>query len=158
MPRSGGPPRPSYSKGNMAKSFGTWRHKSSERKAEVQADFLSTCQAALYTSLVELKGMLVASYHIILGQTPPSHPFVLSQRTSPLEEQPTSAAPPTPVPKQSPRPKRWHPSPNPVESIPLGRTTSKITLEGFPQLQTVRDPALEQSAQAKPCRGIWPGL
>ena len=36
MQRSGGPPRLSYSKENMAKSCGTWRHKSSERKAEVK--------------------------------------------------------------------------------------------------------------------------
>ena len=76
--------------------------------------------------------MLVASYHILLGQTPMSHLFALSQRTSPVEEQSTPATPPMPVPKQSPRPKRWHPSPDPVESMPLGRTTSKIMLEGPP--------------------------
>ena len=33
MPRPGGPPRLNYSKGNMAKSCGTWRSKSSDRKA-----------------------------------------------------------------------------------------------------------------------------
>ena len=44
-----------------------------------------------------------------------------------MEEQPISAIPPIPVPKQSPRPKRWHPSPDPVESMPLGRTTSKAS-------------------------------
>ena len=76
--------------------------------------------------------MLVASYHVLLGQTPPFHPFVLSQRTSPMEEKPTSATPPVPVPKQSPRPKRRHPSPDPVVSMPLGGTTSKMTLEGPP--------------------------
>ena len=97
-----------------------------------QADFLSTCQATLYASPAELKSTLVASYLILLEQTPPSHPFILSQRASPVEEQPTSAAPPTPVPKQSPRPKRWHPSPDPVESMPLGRTTLKMTSEGPP--------------------------
>ena len=74
----------------------------------------------------------MASYHILLGQTPPSHPFVLLQRASPVEEQPASAAPPTPVPKQSPRPKRRHPSSDPVESMPLGGNTSKVTLEGPP--------------------------
>ena len=45
-----------------------------------------------------------------------------------MEEQPTSAVPPTPAPKQSPRPKRWHPSPDPVESTPLGGTTPKVIL------------------------------
>ena len=74
----------------------------------------------------------MASYHVLLGQAPPSHPFALSQRASPVEEQPTSATPPTSVPKQSPRPKRWCPSPDPVVSMPLGRTTSKMTSEGPP--------------------------
>ena len=58
-----------------------------------------------------------------------SHPFALSQETSPAEQQSTPAAPPMPVLKQSPRPKRWHPSSDPVDSMPLGGTTSKATLE-----------------------------
>ena len=97
-----------------------------------QTDFLSTCQAALHVSPAELKGVLVASYHILLGQAPTSHPFTLSQGTSPAEQQSAPAAPPAPVPKQSPRPKRKHPSPDPVDSTPLGGTTSKATLEGPP--------------------------
>ena len=103
-----------------------------QEESRSQVDFLSTCQATLYTSPAELKSTLVASYHILLGQTPPSHPFVLSQRAFPVEECPASAAPPTPVPKQSPRLKRWHPSPDPVETMPLGRTTLKTTSEGPP--------------------------
>ena len=82
-------------------------------------DFLSACQVILYNSPPELKGTLATSYHILLGQTPPLPPLVLPQKTSPVEEQPTTAALPTPVPKQSPRPKRWHPSPDPVESMPM---------------------------------------
>ena len=31
----------------------------------------------------------------------------------------------TPVPNQSHRPQRWHPSPDPVESMPMGGTTQK---------------------------------
>ena len=93
-----------------------------------QADFLSICQATLYTSPPELKSALATSYHILLGHTSPSPPFILLQRASPVEEQPISAASPTPVPKQSPRHKRWHPSPHPVESMPLGRTILKVTL------------------------------
>ena len=65
-----------------------------QEKSRSQADFLSACQATLYTSPVELKSTLVASYHILVGQTSPSHPFILSQRASPVEEQPASAAPP----------------------------------------------------------------
>ena len=61
-----------------------------------------------------------------------SHPFALLQRTSPMEEQSTPAAPPMAVPKQSPRPKRCHPSSDPVDSMPLGGTTSKTTSDGPP--------------------------
>ena len=67
----------------------------------------------------ELKGTLVTSYHIMLGQMPPSPPLVPPQKTYPVEEQPTSTAPLTQAPKQSPRPKRWHPSLDPMESMPL---------------------------------------
>ena len=77
-----------------------------QEESRSQADILSACQATLYTSPAELKSILVASYHLLLGQRPLSHPFVLLQKASPVEEQPASAAPPTPVPKQSPRPKR----------------------------------------------------
>ena len=98
-----------------------------QKEGRSQANFLSTSQAALYTSPPELKSALTTSYHILLGQTPPSPPFILSQRASPVVEQPVSGVPPTPVPKQSPRPKRWYPSPDPVENMPLGRTTLKAT-------------------------------
>ena len=97
-----------------------------------QANFLSACQVILYNSPLELKSALATSYHILLGQTPPLPLHALPQRTSPIEEQPTPVAPPTPAPKQSPRPKRWHPSPDPVESMPMGGTTSKATLGGPP--------------------------
>ena len=103
-----------------------------QEESRSQADFLSACQVALYNSPPELKSALATSYHILLGQTPPSPPLALPQRTSPVEEQPTPAAPTTPAPKQSPRPKRWHPSPDPLESMPMGRTTPKATLGGPP--------------------------
>ena len=91
-----------------------------QQESRSQANFLSACQIALYTSPPELKSTLATSYHILLGQTPLSPPLTLPQ--------PTSTTPPTPVPKQSPRSKRWHPSPDPVESRPLGGTTPKATL------------------------------
>ena len=97
-----------------------------------QNDFLYACQAALHASPVELKGVLVASYYILLRQVPTSHPFTLSQGASPAQQPSTPAVPPAPVPKQSPRPKRQHPSPDPVDSMPLGGTMSKATLEGPP--------------------------
>ena len=95
-------------------------------------DFLSTCQVILYSSPSLLKGALAASYHILLGQTPLLPPLVLPQRASPMEEQPTAAVSPTLVPKQSPRPKRWHPMPDPMESLPIGGASPKATLGGPP--------------------------
>ena len=122
-----------------------------------QASFLSACQATLYTSWPELKSTLAISYHILLGQIPPSPPFVLSQRASPVGEQPTSSAPLH----------QW------LSSLlgPKDGTLHQILLRAClwveplwmqlwedPQLQVKRDPTPEQSTQAKPCRGIWPGL
>ena len=100
------------------------------KESRSQANFLPAYQVTLYISPPEPKSTLAASYHILLGQTPLSPPFILLQRASPVEEQPTSAVPPTPVPKQSPKPKRWHHSPDPVDSMPLGRTTLKVTPGG----------------------------
>ena len=125
--RPEGSPRLKHSKENMATSCGIWRCKSSERRVEAKLTF-SLPARPLYISPPELKSTQATSYHILLGQTPPSPPFILLWRASPVEEQPISAVPPSPVPKQSPRLKRWHPSPDPVESMPLGRTTSKVTL------------------------------
>ena len=57
-----------------------------QEEGRSQTDLFTTCQAALHTSQGELKGMLVASYHILLGQAPTSHPFTLSQGASPAEQ------------------------------------------------------------------------
>ena len=117
-------------------------------------DFFSTCQVILYNSPPDLKGILAASYHILLGQTPLLPPPVPLQKTPPVEEQSTTATPPTPAPKWSPRPKRWHPSPDPVESMPMGGITPKANSRRTPQPQEVRDPSLVQNTQAKLCQGI----
>ena len=102
-------------------------------------DFLSACQVILYSSPPLLKGALTASYHILLGQTSLLPPLILPQRASPMEKQPTAAGSPTPMPKQCPRPKRWHPLPDPVESTPIGGATPKATLGGpfSPQKQEI---------------------
>ena len=118
-----------------------------QEEGRSQADFLSSCQATLYTIPLELKSALAASYHILLGQTPPSPPFILLQRASPVEEQPALATPPTTVPKQSSWPKRQHPSPDPVESMPLGGITLKMTLGGPPAPSSKRShPGTEHSS------------
>ena len=95
-------------------------------------NFLTACQVILYSSPPWLKSTLAASYHILFGQTPLLPPLISPQRTSPMEEQPITTVSPTPVPKQSPRPKRQHPLPDPMESMPIGGATPKATLGGPP--------------------------
>ena len=70
-----------------------------------QLDFLFACQAAIQASPVELHSMLVASYHILMGQAPMSHPFNLSQGASSTEQVSASVVPSPPAPGCSPRPK-----------------------------------------------------
>ena len=89
-------------------------------------DFLSACQAILYSSPPTLRGALASSYHLLLGQMPLPPSLVLPQKTSPMAEQPITAISPTLVPK------RWHPSPDPMESMPIGSATPKATLGGPP--------------------------
>ena len=117
-------------------------------------NFLSTCQAILYNIPPQLKGALATSYHILLGQTPPSPPLALPQKASPMEEQPITAASPTPVPKQSPRPKKMTPFARSCGEHAYGQNHSK----GYPgrtsQPQEARDPSLVQNTQAQPCQGI----
>ena len=57
-----------------------------QEEVRSQANFLSGCQAAMCASPIVLKSTLATSYHILLGQTPPSPPFILLQRSSPVEE------------------------------------------------------------------------
>ena len=69
-------------------------------------EVLSSCQATLCHSPQLLRGALAALYHLLLGQAPPSPPLVLPPRTPSMEGQPSTAIPPMPMPKQSPRLKR----------------------------------------------------
>ena len=81
-------------------------------------DLLSACQATLSHNPQPLRGAMATSYHLLLGQAPPSPPTVPPQKACPVEEQPSMAALLAPTPKQSPRPKRHHPSPEPMGSTP----------------------------------------
>ena len=92
--------------------------------------FFFTCQAATQASAVELRGMLVASYHILMGQAPISHPFNISPGASSTEQVSAPVAPSPSVPGHSSRPKWQHPSPDPLDILPPSGTTSKATLEG----------------------------
>ena len=60
------PPGLSHSKGSMATSCRTWEMQAIQEESRGQADFLSTCQAALYTSPVELKSTFYWGRHLYL--------------------------------------------------------------------------------------------
>ena len=105
-------------------------------------DFLSACQVILCSSPPLLKGTLVASYHILLGQTPLSPPHISPQRASPVEEQPTAASSPTLVAKQSLRPKRQTPFARSCRKHAYRQHHSKGHLRRTLQPQEVRGPSL----------------
>ena len=113
-----------------------------QEESKSQFDFLFACQAAIQASPVEIHGMLVASYHILMGQAPTSHPFNLSQGASSTEQLSAPVAPSPPASGHSPRPKWQHPSPDPVDVSPPGRTISKATLEGSPSSKWQEIPPL----------------
>ena len=61
-------------------------------------DVLSSNQATLCHSPQLIRGALATLYHLLLGQAPPSPPPIQPPRTPPVEEQPSTATPPTPMP------------------------------------------------------------
>ena len=112
-----------------AKSIQHLEEQAIQEEGKSQVDFLFACQAAIQASPVELCGVLVASYHVLMGQAPTSHSFTLSQGAYPAEQAPALVAP-SPAPKHSAQSKQWHPSPDLVDVMPFGRTTSKATPKG----------------------------
>ena len=58
-------------------------------------EFLSACQATLHHALQTLRKNLATSYHVLLGQSPPSPPSAPPTRVPLAEEQPPMAASPT---------------------------------------------------------------
>ena len=104
--------------------------KAIREESESHHDFLSACQAILHCAPQPLKENLGTSYHILLGQSPPSPPSAPPARAPLVEEQPPMAASPMPVPKWSPWPKRWHPSPEPWGSMSIDKTTPRAMQEG----------------------------
>ena len=93
-------------------------------------DLLSACQATLHHTLQPLRENLATSYHVLLGQSPPSPLSVPTTRAPLVEEQPPMAASPTPVPRWSPWPKRWLSSPEPQGSTSIDETTPGAMQEG----------------------------
>ena len=98
-------PRLTHSNGDMPSPSNTWKNKSSKRKVRISLTVF-TCQAAIQANPVQLLDMLVASYHILMGQAPMSHPFTLLQGAFPTEQAPAPAAPSSPASEHSPRPKQ----------------------------------------------------
>ena len=76
-----------------------------QEEGKSQLDFLFTCQSAIQASPVELHGMLVASYHVLMGQIPMSHPFTLSPGAPSTEQASAPVGPSSPAPECSPQPK-----------------------------------------------------
>ena len=103
-----------------------------KQESKGQLNFLSACQAALQASPPEFHGMLVSSYQVLLGHALMSHPFSISQGASPSQQGSAPGTPSPPVPECLPRPK-WQPhSPDQLDVLPPGGTTSKATPEGPP--------------------------
>ena len=105
-------------------------HQALSEEIKSHHDFLPTCQAVLCHALQPLKENLSTSYHVLLGQLPLSLRSIPFARTPQAEEQPSAAVSPRPEPKQSPWPKRWHPSPDPWGSMSMDVTSSKASQEG----------------------------
>ena len=104
-----------------------------EEESKTQLNFLSTCQATLRASPPKSHGVLVASYHMLLGHVLMSHLFSISQGASPSQQGsvPRASSPPAPtVPEPSPRPKQWPHSPDPMDDSPVSKAMSKAALEG----------------------------
>ena len=69
--KSGGPPRLFPLNSHIIKLFSTLKR----NLLKSQLNFLSICQTSLQASPPKFHGMLVASYHVLLGHAPTSHLF-----------------------------------------------------------------------------------
>ena len=76
-----------------------------EEESRSQHNFLSVCQTALQASPAELCSVIVASYQILMGQSPTSLLLNPSQGASSSELAPAPTAPSLPALEPSPRPK-----------------------------------------------------
>ena len=106
-----------------------------ERERESQLNFLSICQAALWASPPGSHSMLVASYHILLGHASTSHLFSIPHGAPPFPPGPAPGTSSPPMLEHSPRPKQWHHSPDPMDTLPLSGAMSQATPEGSSTLK-----------------------
>ena len=100
------PPRLAHFRNHMPSPPCAWKSKLLREENKSQLNFLSTCQTALCASPAELCSTLVASYQILMGQSPMSLPLSPSQGPSSSEPVPAPMAPLPPAPEPSPRPKQ----------------------------------------------------
>ena len=125
-----------------------------QEEGKSQIDFLFACQAALQARPVELRGMLVASYHLLMGQAPMSHPFTLSQGASLIKQPSALVAPSSPAPEHSPRAKWQHHLPRPSGQHASWWDHIQDNLRRAPKLQTARDSTFIQGANMEPLRSV----
>ena len=114
--------------------------------------FHSACQAILHHAPQPLKENLTTSYHVLLGQSPPSPPSAPPTRAPPAEEQPPVAASPMPAPKWSPWLKRWHPLPEPQGSMSIDEATPRAAQEGPSSSKNLVCLTQTQSSRGLPLR------
>ena len=108
------------------------------KESRSHQDVLSSCQAVVSHSPQSIRWVLAELYHFLLGQAPPLPSLVQSSRTPPMEEQTSSAAPPIPMPKQSPRLKKQHPLPQSMGNMPLGGATPVAAVGGPPWFKSLK--------------------
>ena len=101
-----------------------------EEERKGQLNFLSTCQTALWVSPPEFLGMLVASYHVLLGHSPMSRLFSIPQGAHPFHQGLPPGLLPHPMPEHSSRPKQWCHSPDLMDTSPLSGAMSQATAKG----------------------------
>ena len=77
MLRHGGPPRPNYSRGNMAKSCETWRSKSSDRKAAAKVTSSLLARPPYMPAQWSSKVCWCPPTRFCWGMTPVPHSFSL---------------------------------------------------------------------------------
>ena len=156
MPRSRGPLRSNHSKGNMAKPCGTWRHKSSERKAEAKLTSSLPARTPYMPVQQSAKACWWPFITFCWGRHP--HPTHSPYHKGPPQQ--SNSLPQELLPCQCPS------SPLGPKGGILSQTlwTAHLWVEPHPrqlqkgpQLQMARGPTLEQGAQAEPLRSIQLG-
>ena len=113
-------------------------------------EVLSSCQAALCHSPQLLRGALAASYHLLLGQAPPSPPLILPPRTPPQKNSHLQLLPCANTQTVS-KTKKVASFARANGEHPPGQSHPGSCIRGTSQPQEVREPSLVQVAEAQPC-------